>query len=70
MYVTIEKLAHGVVRRLGKPDTLWTAFNRFNETKGDWTEKGYTLLENIPGQAIILDDTKAIGTIQIMKITT
>lgn len=69
MYVTIEKLSHGIIRRRGKPSTLWTAFNYYNETKGEWTERGYTLLENIPGQAIILEETKAIGIIQVAKIS-
>ena len=69
MYVTIEKLSHGMLRKRGKPATLWEAFNAYNEARGEWTQRGYTLLESVCGETAILDEeSRAIGVIQVVRI--
>lgn len=68
MYVVIEKMAHGLVRRWGSAHEAPNAAKCYEAAKRSWQERGYAILENIFGQAVILDETKAIGIIQIIPV--
>lgn len=68
MYVTVEKLEHGLTRRYGVPSTRRTAKALYEYAKADWTKRGYTILERLYGKAVIVDEARAIGVIQIVQM--
>ena len=68
MYVTIEKLEHGLIRQHGISLTRRTATAQYQRAKAQWRERGYEILENLSGQAVVLDKTKPIGIIQVVPV--
>lgn len=72
MYVAIEKLKHGLTRPLGEPTRFKTLAEQDAEKGAQvWRNKGYALCADLSTKAIIiLDETRAIGVIQLVKIHT
>lgn len=70
MYVATVKLAHGLIRKYGQPTrTLWEALARLEWAKADWCSRGYSILQSVSYEAVILDDeTRAAGVLQVKRL--
>lgn len=69
-YVTIEKMAHGLIRRYSPTFDAETAQQRLCEAAEDWLKRGYTILCNSIEQAVILDQLEGMTPIAILQIAT
>ena len=70
MYVAIEKLEHSPARPLGEPTRFRTLAKQDAEEAAQvWRDRGYILYADLSTKAvIILDKTRAIGVIQLVKV--
>ena len=70
MYVAIEKMAHGLVRRYCPALDIEKAQCALYETAEQWNKRGYCVLFSSPEEAVILDDLKGFEPIAILQIKT
>lgn len=70
MYVTIEKMAHGLIRRYAPADDTEEAQARLYEAMEEWVLRGYEILQDSCERAIILDGLNNHEPIAILQIKT
>ena len=70
MYVTIEKMAHGLVRRYAPARDAEEAQVRLYEALEEWCKRGYTVLQSSCEEAVIIDGLNNNKPIAILQITT
>lgn len=70
MYVTIEKMAHGLIRRYYPTGDAEEAQVRLYEATEEWLKRGYCVLQSSCEEAVILDDLNDYKPVAILQIKT
>lgn len=70
MYVVIEKMAHGLIRRYAPAKSAQEAKERYAEATEQWNARGYSVLHNLQGQGVILDtlDQTIVGMLETKEV--